>query len=94
MDNITYDRNGNAQSFSGEGGVNVFAMAVLASGLRLYAKTGMRPNRAWTPTAMLRTAAAHTGQTFKRGEYLKAADALSAKVQAEKARIAAMKETK
>lgn len=87
MDEIRYDKDGNARSFSGEGAVNVFAMAALASGLRLYAKTGMRPNRAWTPTAMMRAAAQHTGKTFKTRDYLGAADALSLKVQAEKDRI-------
>lgn len=88
MDRIDYDQNGNARTFSGPGAVNVFAMAALASGLRLYAKTGMKPNRAWTPTTMMRAAAHHTGLTFKTRDYLGAADALSVKVQAEKDRIA------
>ena len=85
---IEYDAQGNARSFVGRDAVNVFAMAALASGLRLYAKTGMRPNRAWTPTAMMRAAAHHTGRTFKARDYIGAADALSAKVQAEKERLA------
>lgn len=88
-DRIEYDQNGNARTFSGPGAVNVYVMAALASGLRLYAKTGMKPNRAWTPTAMMRAAAHHTGMTFKKRDYLLAADVLSAKVQEEKARIAA-----
>lgn len=65
-------------SFSGEHGVSVFQALALASGLRLYAKTGMKPNRAWTPGAMLRTAAALTGKTFKARDYLGAAEALKA----------------
>lgn len=89
MDRIEYDSNGNARSFVGEGAVAMFAMAVIASGLRLYAKTGMRPNRAYTPTAMMRATEHHTGFTFKKRDYIGAADALSAKVQEEKARIAA-----
>lgn len=68
-----------ATSFNGTQGVNVFGMTVLASGLRLYAKTKMIPNRSYTPTRMLKAAETYTGQTFKRGEYLKAADALTAK---------------
>lgn len=87
-DEITYRPNGEAQSFSGRGAVNVYVMAALASGLRLYLKTGMKPNRAWTPKAMMAAAAHHTGQTFKPRDYAGAADALSAKVQAEKDRIA------
>lgn len=50
----------------------------LKHGLRLYAATKMKPNRAWTPTAMLRTASNITGNTYKRGEYLRAADDLDA----------------
>lgn len=86
-DSITYDDKGQARTFSGEGAVNVFAMAALASGLRLYAKTRMLPNRAWTPKAMMAAATYHTGQTFKARDYIGAADALSVKVQAEKIRI-------
>lgn len=89
---ITYDKNGDARSFTGREAVDVFAMAVIASGLRLYAKTRMQPNRAYTPTAMLRAAERHTGRKFKRGQYLEAAEALSARVQSEKARIAALGE--
>jgi hypothetical protein len=88
---ITYNDKGDAVSFNGPEAVNVFAMAVLASGLRLYARTGMKPNRAYTPTAMLRAAGIHLGRTFKRGAYLEAADALTAKVQEEKARLAETK---
>ena len=88
-DRIEYDDNGNARSFVGAGAVDVYAMAVLAAGLRLYAKTGMKPNRAYTPKAMMAAASRHTGQTFKARDYLAAADALTAKVQTEKERIAA-----
>lgn len=88
-DRIEYDARGNARSFVGSSAVNVFAMAALASGLRLYAKIGMKPNHAWTPKAMMRAAEHHTGLTFKARDYLGAADALSAKVQAEKDRLAA-----
>lgn len=89
-DRIDYNEKGDATTFSGEGAVNVFAMAALASGLRLYAKTGMKPNRAWTPAAMMRTARYHLGDAakgLKSRDYEKAADLLSLKVQAEKERI-------
>jgi hypothetical protein len=88
MDKITYDTNGDARSFSGEGAVNVFAMAVLANALRLYANTGMMANRAYTPKNMMRAASIYLGgKTFKARDYLGAADALSARVQEEKQRI-------
>jgi len=85
---IEYDENGNARSFVGKEAVNVFAMAALAAGLRLYAKTGMKPNRAYTPKAMMQAAERHLGIKLKARDYEKAADLLSAKVQAEKARLA------
>jgi hypothetical protein len=88
-DRIDYDEKGDARTFTGEGAVNVFAMAAIASALRLYAKTGLRANRAYTPRAMMAAAARHTGRTFKARDYLGAADALTEKVQQEKARIAA-----
>ena len=59
------------------GGMDVFRARVIASGLRLYARTGMKPNRAYTPTAMLTAASSLTGEKYKRGEYLKAADDLT-----------------
>ena len=49
---------------------------VIAKALELYAKTGRSVNRAYTPKAMMRTAAAITGQTFKPRDYLVAAKAL------------------
>jgi hypothetical protein len=38
----------------------------------------MKVNRAYTPSNMLATASHLTGQKFKRGEYIKAAEALDA----------------
>jgi len=63
-------------TFSGPRAVDVFAMLTLASGLRLYAATGMKPNRAYTPKAMMAAAARHTGRTFKARDYEGAAAAL------------------
>lgn len=64
--------------FSGEAGVTTYVAIVLKSGLSLYAKTGMRPNRAWTPKAMMTRAAQITGQTFKARDYAGAIAALEA----------------
>lgn len=63
-------------AFVGRDAVALFRATALASGLRLYAKSGMVPNRAWTPTAMLRAAGAITGKTYKRGQHTLAADDL------------------
>ena len=62
---------------SGEAAVQVFRAKTLATALKLYAKTGMKVNRAYTPTNMLATATAITGTKFKRGQYTEAATALT-----------------
>jgi hypothetical protein len=93
QDEIRYDENGNATSFSGKGGVSVYAMAVIASGLKLYANHGIRPSRAYTPTAMMRAGRMYLGEDATAGiksrDYLKMSDALRIAAQAEKLRIAA-----
>ena len=58
--------------FSGPQGVATYRAIVIKHGLKLYAKTGMQPNRAYTPTAMLRTAGQITGKAYKRGQYAQA----------------------
>lgn len=63
--------------FSGRAAVDVFRAKTLASALRLYAKTGMKVNRAYTPTNMLATASSITGKKFKRGQFEQAAEALT-----------------
>lgn len=62
---------------SGRAAVDVFRAKTLATALRLYAKTGMKVNRAYTPTNMLATATAITGEKFKRGQFEQAAEALT-----------------
>ena len=64
--------------FEGPQQVQVYRAIVLASGLRLYSKTGMKPNRMWTPTNMLRAAQSITGKRYPRGAYLAAAEDLTA----------------
>jgi len=53
-----------------------FQAAIVASALKMYIKTGMRANRAYTPKSMMRTATAITGQSFKPRDYEGAAMAL------------------
>ena len=66
--------------FAGPKGVNTFRATVIASALRLYARTGMKANAAYTPTNMLAVATEITGNTYKRNkdEYLRAAEDLNA----------------
>ncbi len=60
-------------TFAGPLAVNVYRATVIASALRLYAQTGMKANRAYTPSNMLAAATQITGKTYKRGHYLRAA---------------------
>ena len=59
----------------------LFQAIALKHGLSLYVKTGIKPNSAWTPSAMLRTASYITGHAFKRGQYTQAIEALRAWVE-------------
>lgn len=63
-------------TFSGPAAVNVFGMTVLASGLDMYRKHKMIPNRAYTPKAMMEAAARYTGKTYKARDYERAANDL------------------
>ena len=78
------ERTKNGTSFLGSD-VDIFAATALASGLRLYAKTGMRPSRTYTPTNMLLAASRYTRKQYKRGQYEKAAADLTAFADALKA---------
>lgn len=49
---------------------------VIASALDLYRKTGMKANRAYTPSAMMKAASQITGRKFKARDYETAAIAL------------------
>ena len=59
-------------AFVGREAVNIYAAIVLKSGIGLYAKCGIRPNRHYTPTRMLAAAGAITGKKYKRGQYAQA----------------------
>ena len=56
-------------TFAGKAAVDTYRMVALISGLKLYAKTKMKPNRAWTPTAMMALATHFTGNKYRRGQY-------------------------
>jgi hypothetical protein len=63
-------------------GVNLFVAVSLKHGLSLYAKTGMKPNRMWTPKAMMAKASEITGKKFKARDYQGAIAALQAHIDA------------
>jgi hypothetical protein len=65
-------------TFAGKEQVNLYVIVTLKHGLKLYAKTGMKPNSAWTPAAMLKRASSFTGKAYKRGQYQAAIDDLEA----------------
>lgn len=65
--------------------VNVYGAIVVAKGLEVYAKTGMKVNRAYTPANMMKMATQVTGKKFKARDYLGAAEALRAWAQTQNA---------
>jgi hypothetical protein len=62
--------------FVGPNGVQTYRALAIKHGLALYAKTGLKPNSAYTPEAMLYAAGEITGKTFKRRQYAEAIAAL------------------
>lgn len=73
---------GQVTTFVGRDGVGLFQAIALKSGLGLYRKTGIKPNQAWTPTAMLAAAGHITGHKYKRGQFLQAEADLQAWIDA------------
>lgn len=69
------------------GGVSIFRAATIASAMRLYIKTGMKANRAYTPTNMLAAAGQILGKTYKRGQLQQAADDLDAWVKEQREKL-------
>lgn len=55
-------------TFTGEKEVNVFVLVALKVAIKLYMDTGMKANRAYTPTRMLVKAGEFTGKIYKRGQ--------------------------
>ena len=58
--------------------INTFVLITLKSAIKLYLKTGMKANSAYTPTNMLRKAGEFTGKTYRRGQLQVAFDDLQA----------------
>lgn len=71
-------RGGKCTSFVGSDATNYVRAELLASSLRLYDKCKIIPTRGVTATKMLKMATGYTGKTYKRGEYVRAADDVKA----------------
>lgn len=65
-------------TFTGRDGITTYTAIAIKHGLKLYAKTGMKPNRDWTITAMLRRAGKITGKTYTRKQVWEAISDLEA----------------
>lgn len=89
-DRITTTRSG-ATVFEGSG-IEMYRLTVIASALDLYAKTGMKANKAYTPTAMLRNATMATGVEYRRGQYREAAADLRKLVAQMRSRVEIVRE--
>jgi len=61
-------------SFNTPEQISAYQAIVIAKGCKLYAKTGMVPNRAYTATKMLKAAGSITGKAYKRGQHMQAHD--------------------
>jgi hypothetical protein len=85
-DRITTTSNG-ATIFEGSG-IEMYRLTVIASALDLYAKTGIKANTAYTPTAMLRNATMATGVKYRRGQYREAAADLRRVVEDMRSKVA------
>ena len=54
----------------------IYQALVIAKGLEVYARTGMKLNSSYKPASMMKTASAITNQRFRARDYLGAAKAL------------------
>lgn len=66
--------------------IDWFRAKAIAIGLETWAKHRIKVNRAYTPKAMMTQAQRMTGKTFKPTDYVGAASALRAMVEAERDR--------
>jgi hypothetical protein len=62
----------------------MYQALAIKSALQIYLNTGHRVNRAYTPSAMVKTASKITGKSFKPRDYKAAIDALKEWIDAEK----------
>jgi hypothetical protein len=67
MQNEIINEGGQVRVISGPKAVNLYRAKVILSGINLYLKTGMQPNRMYTPTNMKAVASEYTGKQYKNG---------------------------
>lgn len=65
---------GECVSFVGPDAIALYRALIIEKAIRLYVKTGLKPSRMYTPTAMLKAASSITSKQYRRGDLLKAAD--------------------
>lgn len=70
---LSVNKEGLVTAYVGKDAVSLFRARVIASALRLYAKTKIKANRAYTPKNMLAAATDITGKSYKRGQFEQAA---------------------
>lgn len=73
--------NHEGMSFEGKAGIDVYRYTLLASSLRLFAKTGLKPTRGIGGKQMMAMATELTGVKFKARQYMEAAERLEAVAQ-------------
>jgi len=80
QDGITHDPLTGSTTFTGKQAIDLFRSIVIASGAALYLNTGMKPNRAYTPTRMRNALNELTGSNAKtlKGALTAYVDALEA----------------
>jgi hypothetical protein len=49
-------------------GISIYRAVALKVGLKLYVRTGLKPNGQWTITKMLKAASGITGKAYKRSQ--------------------------
>ena len=74
-------------TFVGPDATQLFAATVLRSAIDLYIKTGLRANRAYTPSAMLAAASRITGKAYKRNGLPQASADLTVWIEAMKSAL-------
>jgi len=84
---LQIDGNGKVVSYVGPEATEAFRAITIAHALRFYAKTGMKMNRMYTPTRMMKVASSITGKTYKARDYVGAADDLQRWADAVKASL-------
>jgi hypothetical protein len=55
-------------TFVGSEAVGNYQKMVVKAAIKMQLDHGMRPNRYWTNTRMLKAVSKHTGKTYKRGK--------------------------